>query len=59
MIIGYICTEYEGEIKPDGDEVVEAKFYNLVEIPESTQPYLKEKLKQLGPKLAQLLRVSQ
>lgn len=58
VIVGYICTEFEGEIKPDGEEVVESKFYNLAEVPESTQPYIKEKLKQLVPQLEQLLRDS-
>ncbi|MNJ38141.1 hypothetical protein D3C77_329820 [compost metagenome] len=58
VIVGYICTEFEGEIKPDGEEVVEAKFYNLAEVPESIQPYIKEKLKQLVPQLEQLLRDS-
>ncbi|MEF2965367.1 NUDIX domain-containing protein [Paenibacillus sp. M1] len=50
VVVGYICTEFAGEITPDGDEVVEAEFYNLNEIPESTQPFIKEKLKQLEQK---------
>jgi 8-oxo-dGTP pyrophosphatase MutT (NUDIX family) len=59
VIVGYICTDYKGDIKPDGEEVLEAKFYNLIEIPEHTQPYIKEKLKELGPKLEQLLKATQ
>lgn len=58
VIVGYICTEYSGDIKPDGEEVVEAKFYNLNEFPESTQPFIKEKLKELGPKLEQILKTA-
>lgn len=58
VIVGYICTEYSGDIKPDGEEVVEAKFYNLNEVPESTQPFIKEKLKELGPKLEQILKAT-
>ncbi|MNZ99043.1 hypothetical protein D3C78_1183530 [compost metagenome] len=56
--MGYICTEFKGDIIPDGEEVIEAKFYNLFEVPESTQPYIKEKLKELGPKLEQILRAA-
>lgn len=58
VIVGYICTEFEGELKPDGEEVLEAKFYDLVEIPDSTQPFIQEQLKNLGPKLQQLLKAS-
>ncbi|MOA09070.1 hypothetical protein D3C78_1288770 [compost metagenome] len=57
--MGYICTDFKGDIKPDGEEVIEAKFYNLIEVPESTQPYIKEKLKELGPNLQQLLGATQ
>ncbi|MNW48948.1 NADH pyrophosphatase [compost metagenome] len=59
VIVGYICTDFKGDIKPDGEEVIEAKFYNLIEVPESTQPYIKEKLKELGPNLQQLLGATQ
>jgi len=55
VIIGYLCTDYTGKIRPDGQEVKEAKFYTLSDVPERTQPFLKEKLRELGPKLAQLL----
>lgn len=58
VIVGYICTDYKGDIRPDGEEVLEAKYYNLNEVPESTQPYIQEKLKELGPKLEQLLRAA-
>ncbi|WP_442950384.1 NUDIX domain-containing protein [Paenibacillus sp. DMB20] len=56
IIIGYICTDFEGELKPDGHEVLKGQFFNLDEVPENTDPYIKEKLKQLGPKLKELLR---
>lgn len=56
VIIGYICSEYEGEIIPDGQEVLEASFFNVFDVPESTQLFIKEKLKQLGPNMAHLLR---
>jgi len=56
VIIGYLCAEFEGALKPDGDEVIDAKFYHLHEVPESTQPFIKDQLKLLGPKLEPLLR---
>ncbi|MCM3748099.1 NUDIX domain-containing protein [Paenibacillus pasadenensis] len=56
VVVGYLCTEYTGELKADGDEVVEAKFYSLTELPESTQPFIKEKMKEMGPRLEQILR---
>ncbi|MNE69332.1 NADH pyrophosphatase [compost metagenome] len=58
VIVGCICTEFKGDIKPDGEEVVEAKFYNLNEVPDSTQPYIKEKMKELRPKLEQILKAT-
>lgn len=59
IIIGYICTEFSGEIKPDGEEVIEANYFNLADLPEGTQPYIKEKLKQLAPNFEQILRTLQ
>ncbi|AHV96970.1 NUDIX hydrolase [Paenibacillus sabinae] len=59
IIIGYLCTEYNGQLKPDGNEVIEAEFFDLNKIPEKTDPYIKQKLEQLGPKLQFILRASQ
>lgn len=59
IIIGYICTNFKGEIKPDGEEVIEANFFNIADLPVGTQPYIKEKLKELGPKLKQIFRANQ
>ncbi|AOZ90789.1 hypothetical protein PNBC_03260 [Paenibacillus crassostreae] len=43
----------------NGHEVLEGQYFNLNEVPESTNPYIKEKLNQMGPKIIQLLRASQ
>lgn len=43
VVIGYICSEYEGEVIPDGEEVLEARFFDLSEVPDRTQPFIKEK----------------
>lgn len=52
VIINYICTQFTGEITPDGEEGLEAQFFGLSEVPESTQPFIKDKL---GPTLGRLL----
>jgi ADP-ribose pyrophosphatase YjhB (NUDIX family) len=59
VIIGYICSEYEGEIQPDDNEVLEADFFNINEVPDRTNPFIKEQLKQFGPQLIQILKVTQ
>ncbi len=59
VIIGYISTEFEGILRPDGVEVLEAQFFNFNEVPETTNPFIKHKLEQLGPKLKQLLHPAQ
>lgn len=50
IINGYICNDFEGEIVPDNCEVFEANFFVIRDAPESTNPYIKEKLKQLDLK---------
>ncbi|GIP18064.1 DNA mismatch repair protein MutT [Paenibacillus montaniterrae] len=56
VIVAYICNSFEGELAPDGVEIIEAQFFHLHEIPESTQPFIKDKLKQFAPQLNQILR---
>ncbi|TMV46133.1 NUDIX domain-containing protein [Paenibacillus mesophilus] len=48
VVIGYICTEYEGELKPDGVEVREAGFYKTTHLPEGTNPLVKSRIGELG-----------
>jgi ADP-ribose pyrophosphatase YjhB (NUDIX family) len=55
VVIAYICVDFEGEIQPDGVEVLDAQFYHLNEVPETTAPFIKEKLVWLAPRLRQLL----
>ena len=59
VIIGYICTDFSGELIPDGQEVIDCKFFNLDDVPEETNPYIKSKLEQLIPKLKQILQAPQ
>lgn len=48
-----------GELKPDGVEVLEAEFFDVQKIPSTTNSYIKEKLRELGPKLHMLLKGNQ
>jgi len=48
VIIGYICTEFEGELKPDGIEVIEARFFNITELPKETDPLIKNRVHEIG-----------
>lgn len=46
IVIGYICTDYEGEIMVDGNEILDARFYSVNELPEKTNPFIKNKIKE-------------
>lgn len=46
VVIGYICTEYEGELQPDGFEVIDAKFYNPLQLPEQIDPFIKKTIQE-------------
>lgn len=48
VVIGYICNEYEGELSPDGIEVTDARFYKTEELPEGTNPFIKDRIKEFG-----------
>ncbi|MEK3992881.1 MULTISPECIES: NUDIX domain-containing protein [Robertmurraya] len=48
VVIGYLCTEYEGEIKPDSNQEIEAKFYKLNQLPEEIDPFIKNKIVDLA-----------
>lgn len=44
VAIGYLCTEYEGEITPDSNQVIEAMFFGLNQLPEEIEPFIQNKL---------------
>lgn len=44
VAIGYLCTDYEGEIAPDQNQGIEAQFFALSELPNDIDPYIKDKL---------------
>jgi ADP-ribose pyrophosphatase YjhB (NUDIX family) len=47
VAIGYLCTEYEGEIILECDRGMEAKFFRLNQLPEEIEPFIKNKLIEL------------
>lgn len=47
VAIGFICTEYEGEITPYGNPGLEARFFRLNQLPEEMDPFIKNKLMEL------------
>ncbi|MFF2448191.1 NUDIX domain-containing protein [Neobacillus sp. NPDC058068] len=44
VAIGYLCTEYEGEITPDRNQGIEAMFFRLNQLPEEIEPFIQKKL---------------
>ena len=56
IIIGYVSTDYEGELKPDGDEVVEAKFYNMKAFPENLAPFIKSKMSEYAGVIQNIIK---
>jgi ADP-ribose pyrophosphatase YjhB (NUDIX family) len=44
VAIGYLCTEYEGEITPDNNQGIEAQFFGLNQLPEEIDLFIKDKL---------------
>jgi ADP-ribose pyrophosphatase YjhB (NUDIX family) len=47
VVIGYLCTEYEGEITHESDQGIEARFFRLNQLPEEIEPFIKNKLIEL------------
>nr|WP_201715566.1 hypothetical protein [Rossellomorea arthrocnemi] len=48
--IGYLCTDYEGEVTPDENQAIEAGLFKLDQLPEETDPFIKKKLIELKGK---------
>ena len=55
VVIGYFCTEYEGELAPDGVEVLDARFFQLNELPDKTNPFIQKKLRENARQIEELL----
>lgn len=53
VAIGYLCTDYKGEIVPDQNQGIEAEFFALNELPDDTDPFIKFKLVELKTQLIQ------
>ncbi|SOC41736.1 NUDIX domain-containing protein [Ureibacillus acetophenoni] len=48
VAIGYLCTDYEGELSPDENQSIEAKFFKFDQLPKETDPFIKNKLVELN-----------
>ncbi|QCJ41254.1 NUDIX domain-containing protein [Bacillus sp. S3] len=44
VAIAYLSTEYDGELTPKNDHAIEARFFNLNQLPEQIVPFIKNKL---------------
>ncbi|WP_163103429.1 NUDIX domain-containing protein [Peribacillus alkalitolerans] len=47
VAIGYVCTDYVGEISPDGNQGIEAQYFSLNQLPKDIDPFIKDKLVEL------------
>lgn len=55
VVIGYTCTDYEGDVAPDGVEVLDARFFMPGELPEKTDPFIQRKVRENARHIADLL----
>ncbi|MCM3598165.1 NUDIX domain-containing protein [Metabacillus idriensis] len=54
VAIGYLCSDYDGEISPDENQQIEAQFFKLDQLPEETDPFIKNKLVELKGQLEKI-----
>jgi ADP-ribose pyrophosphatase YjhB (NUDIX family) len=54
VAIGYLCTDFEGEVSPDESQAIEAGFFKLDQLPEETDSFIKKKLVELKGQLKKL-----
>ncbi|KON67918.1 DNA mismatch repair protein MutT [Peribacillus butanolivorans] len=54
VAIGYLCTDYKGEVTPDENQEIEAEFFKLEQLPEETAPFIKNKLVELKGQLEKI-----
>lgn len=47
VAIGYLCTEYEGEITAESNQGTESRFFRLNQLPKEIAPFIKNKLIEL------------
>lgn len=51
VAIGYLCTDFAGELTPDENQAIEAQFFKFDQLPEEIDPFIKNKLVELKGKL--------
>ncbi|MFF3024682.1 NUDIX domain-containing protein [Gottfriedia sp. NPDC057948] len=47
VAIGYICRDFENEISPNQNQSIKAQFFQLSQLPEDIDPFIKSQLKKL------------
>jgi len=58
VVIGYLCTDFEGEIKPDQKEVLEARFFNMGNLPANIDPFIKANMNEFFGKITKQLNIT-
>lgn len=51
VAIGYLCTDFEGEVTPDENQAMEAEFFHFDQLPEDIDPFIRKKLVELKGQL--------
>ncbi|MBT2724304.1 NUDIX domain-containing protein [Bacillus sp. ISL-46] len=54
VAIGYLCTDYDGEITPDKNQGIEAQFFSFNQLPQEIDPFIKNKLVELKGQLEKI-----
>ncbi|MDQ8733776.1 NUDIX domain-containing protein [Paenibacillus sp. LHD-38] len=47
VAVGYLCTDFEGNLTTDENQAIEAKFFQFDQLPEEIDPFIKNKLVEL------------
>ena len=51
VAVGYLCTDFEGNLTPDENQAIEANFFQFDQLPEEIDPFIKNKLVELKENL--------
>ncbi len=54
VAIGYLCNEYEGEVTPNRNKGIEARFFRLNQLPEEIESFIKNKLVEINGQLEKI-----
>lgn len=54
VAVGYLCTDFVGNLMPDENQAIEAKFFQFDRLPEEIDPFIKIKLVELKGQLEKM-----